>query len=361
MAGLMTDTYTYDSLVNKYGNFHVPAIRLYIDGRDVVQDLGLNVLSLDVSLSLSAASSAVIRLSGIYDLEKRSFDSKVKNKFKLGTIVEIGIGYISEIQKVLKGFVALLSADFGANNCLVVTVMDVRRLMMISGTHHVLHDVKNYSDAVKTILNEYSKLCKTEIDATSDNLEAPLSQQSTDYDFIVKELIAKGLCNREFLVVGDTAYFRTPRKETRPICSLEFGRELRAFQMESAYTNIQIDVIGYDQSKQQQQAVTGSATAKSTEAQSSLTSKVPVSVVVDPGADTQDKANVRAQAFANEQLTSGQNGKGTCVGLPELIPGRFVEIVKLEDMANKKYYIKSVTHKISKEGFVTDFEIGGWA
>lgn len=357
MADLMTDTCTYDSLVNKYGNFHVPAAHLYVDGSDVVQELSLDILSLEISLSLQDASTAVIRMNGAYNPEERSFDSKVKNKFKLGTIVEVGIGYVSEIQKVLKGYVAVLGAEFGQNTCLVVTVADVRRLMMTGGVHHVLYDVSNYSEAVETILGEYSKLCTAEIDATSDQLDRPLSQRSTDYDFITRELIAGGRCEREFLVVGNKAYFREPCKEKTAICSLELGRELREFQVESAYVDLQVDVTGYNQ--QEQNIVTASATAKSTEAQSSVLTSTPVHNIVDPEADTQDKADMCAQTYARRRIAAGQKGKGVCVGLPELVPGRFVEVVMLEEMANKKYYINHVTHKIGKEGFVTEFEAGG--
>lgn len=358
MADLMTDTYTYDSLVNKYGNFHVPAVRLYVDGSDVVQELELHVQSLKISLSLHTASTAVIRLNGIYDREQRSFDSKVKNKFKLGTVVEVGIGYISEIQKVLKGYVAILGAEFGKDVCLVVTVADVRRLMA-EGVHHVLHDVSNYSEAVQTILEKYSKLCTAEIDATDDQLDSPLSQRSTDYDFITRELIAKGRCKREFLVVGGTAYFRKPQGGTTALCAMEFGRELREFKVESAYTDLQVDVIGYHQ--QEQSIFTASATAKSSEVQSSVLTSTPIHNIVDPGADTQEKVDIRAGAWASGRISSGQKGSGVCVGLPELVPGRFVEIDMLEEMANKKYYINNVTHKMDEAGFVTEFETGGWA
>ena len=357
MANLMTDTCTYDSLVNKYGNFHAPAIRLYVDGSDVVQDMTLNVQSLEISLSLQTASTAVIRLNGIYDPVTRSFDSKVKNKFKLGTVVEVGIGYISEIRKVFKGFVAVLGAEFGSNTCLVVTAADMRMLMMTGGVHHVLHSVSNYSEAVQTILEEYSKLCTAEIDTTNDQLDKPLSQRSTDYDFITKELIAAGRCDREFLVVGDTAYFRKPRKENTAICSLELGKGLREFKMENVYTDLQVDVTGYNQ--QEQSIVTAAATAKSAEAQSSLMTKTPIHNIVDPEIDTQDKADVRAQTYVNGRLNMGRKGSGVCVGFPELVPGRFVEIAMLEEMANKKFYIRNVTHRINKEGFITEFETEG--
>ncbi|MCH5281437.1 MAG: phage late control D family protein [Lachnospiraceae bacterium] len=358
MANLMTDTCTYDSLVNKYGNFHVPAICLKVDGSDTVRDLSLNIQSLEISLSLSEASTAVVRLGDVYDSVNRSFYDKIKDKFKLGKIVEVGIGYDSELQTVLKGYIDTLGAEFGENTSLIITIKDVRQLMISGGVHHVLHHVEHYSDAVNTILGGYSVLCTAEIDATEEQLVHPVSQKSSDYDFITRELIGNGRCNREFLVVGEKAYFRKTGNDTTAICSMEFGRELRKFQMESSYADLQVNVIGYDQ--QTQTVITATATAKSTEEQSSLMSETPVWDIVDPEADTQDKADLRAKAYADKRISLGQQGSGVCIGLPELIPGRYVEITMLEDMVNKKYYIVHVTHKIDEEGFVTEFTTGGW-
>lgn len=359
MYDLMSDTYTYDSLENKYGNFHMPAVRLYVDGNDVVQDLKLSIHSAEIILSLSEASTAVIRLNDVYDEKTQSMDSTVKNKFMLGTVVEVGIGYGSEIQKVLKGYVASLGAEFGKNTWLVITVADVRRLMMTSGVHHVLHDVKNYSDAVQTVLGRYSKLCTAEIEATDDKLEKPLSQKSNDYDFITKELIAAGCCDREFLVMGSKAYFRKPHGKAAAICSLKPETGLEKFKVESEYTDLQVDVIGYNQ--QEQSVVTASATVKSAEALSSVMTSTPVHNIVNPEMDTQDKAGVCAQSYADRRLDLGQKGRGICVGLPELMPGRYVEVVIQKEIANKKFYIQKVRHKINKKGFYTEFETGGWA
>lgn len=358
MADLMTDVYTYDELANKYGNFHVPAIRLYVNNKEVVQDMSLNVISAEIALSLSAASMATIHIDALYSMEKRSFDSGIKNKFKPGTIVEVGIGYGSEVTVILKGFVTSLGVAFTGQPCLIVTIMDVRRLMMQSGTHDANYHVENYSEAVKDILEKYSKFCKVKIDPTNDKLKEPLAQDTTDYDFIVQQLAESGRTGREFFVLADTAYFRKPRKEKRPIMKLEYGRELLQFQMEISYTNLKIEVCGYNQ--WEQKSITADAEAKSKEKQSSLTTVMPVSCISDPEADTQEKAKIRAEALADAQLRAGQRGRGTCIGLPEIVPGRFIEVVKLEEMVNKKYYVTDVHHSIGGGGFRTSFEIGGW-
>lgn len=358
MADLMTGVYTYEELANKYGNFHVPALRLYVDGKEVPQEVSLNVMSAEISLSLTSASMAVIRMDGGYDRKKRSFDDNIKNRFKLGTIVEIGIGYGSEIKKVLKGYVASMGIEFQDSPSLTLTIMDVRRLMMQSGIHIRCHDVKNYSDAVKEILNEYSKFCKAEIDPTNDKLDRKVSQNSTDYEFIARRMASNGRAGREFFVLADTAYFRKPRKEKRSIMKLEYGRELLQFHMESSYTNLAIEISGGNVTELKN--INARAIAKSKEPQVNINYETPVSYILDPEADNQNKAKIRAEALADAEVRAGQRARGVCIGLPEIVPGRFIRIVKLEELVNKKYYITSVRHNFDKNFFKTAFEIGGW-
>ena len=355
MSDLMSGTYTYDSLVNKYSNFHAPAVRLYVDGSDAVQELTLCIQSVDISLSLTEASTAVIHLNNVYDPVKRSLDSKIKNKFKLGTVVEVGIGYSSEIQKVLKGYVESLRVSFGSNTSLVITVADVRRLMMISGEKNIRHDVSNYSDAVQKVLGEYSKLCTAEIEATDNKLVNGIYQSTNDYQFIMNELVNAGCYGMEFLVVGDKAYFRKSHGKEGAICSLELGKGLEGFNTGRTYMDLQVDAIGYCQDDG---VVRASAKIKS-EDTVSLMPSTPVHTIVSPTLNTQDKVSMCAKSYADRMLAREQNGSGVCVGLPVLVPGRYVEVVMLEKMVNKTYYIQRVTHRIGEGGFVTQFETGG--
>ena len=111
MGDLMSDTYTNKDLANKYGNFLIPNYKIKVNGTDVVTTMKLDVAELVITLSLKAASSAVIKLSNLYDEETQSFKSDVKSKFKLGTVVEIEIGYRSETTMVFKGYVAGLELN----------------------------------------------------------------------------------------------------------------------------------------------------------------------------------------------------------------------------------------------------------
>ena len=358
MADLMNGTYTYDKLRGTYGNFQVPAVKVMINGQDALASMDLTLNEIIVTLSLKYASSVEIRISNAYDIVKRSFDDKMKSKFKLGTVVEIELGYLSSTQAVFKGFVYMVGADFSEAPMYVVTLMDARRLMMVSGIKHILHDVKNYSDAFKTAIGPYSKLFSAQTEITDDKLEDPISQTTNDYDFVINDLIKKGKTGREFFILYDKGYFRTKPQSGTPIMKIELGRELLNFKMDYAYLDVEIEVVGVDESEQK--SISGKAAAKSKEAQDSLISETPVITVVDPDVNNQEKADTRAKALAAMEDNAAKTGNGTCIGLPEIVPGRYIEIVMLEEMVNRKYYITEVKHTVGSNFFTTDFEIGGW-
>ncbi|MBR1630092.1 MAG: hypothetical protein IJ679_12650, partial [Lachnospiraceae bacterium] len=248
---------------------------------------------------------------------------------------------------------------FGARHYFRVTMMDVRRLMMKSGSRQELHDVKNYSDAVGEILKDYSKLGKAEIDATGDKLEHPVSQTQNDYRFIVQELIQSGKTDREFFSFADKIYFRKPRKVTGPVLALKPEDALLELSVEEEYENLSVEVIGYDPKKQV--SLTGKANVEKGKGQKALTTKTPTLTLTDAGADTQEKANNRAKAIAQRLGFQKQRGRGVCLGLPQIVPGRYLKIDDLEsDYGNHKYYITDVEHELTGTKYLTRFEIGGW-
>lgn len=357
---LMSGTYSYDALVKKYEGFTTPVVKVKADGTDVVSTMKLSVVELKMTLSLDAASMAVVKFGDVYDVGKHAFDSSVKSSFAPGTVVEVEVGYKSSTVKLFKGFVAARGMEIGDMPLFVVTLMDARRLMMLSGARYQLHDAKNYSDIFRDVMSRYAKLCSPTIDATQDNLETPVSQTTDDYCFVTKELIGRGKAEREFFILGDKAYFRKPQSEKSPIMTMEFGRELIALKTDEAYFDISVEVVGYDPVKQE--ALSGKASAKGSKAQTTLISETPQYFMPDPSMDSSAKAKSKATSIADMMKRKMQTGSGMTVGLPVLVPGRFVTVKNADkDLGDHKFYLKTVVHEITSKDYRTMFEISGWS
>ncbi len=359
MADLMQDTYTYEDLKKKYGNFHMPFVKVKIDGTDIAAEEEAYIISMSIYLSLLAANTVEIKIANLYDRKRKSFDSGIRNKLQLGSVAEVELGYVKSSVCVFKGYVSSVGVEYDEEPLISVTLMDARRLMMQRGARQVAYDVPNYTDAISKIMKDYSKLCKLEMDATNDKLTRPIIQRQSDYHFITKELIQTGVIDREFFIVADKAYVRTPRKVKTPIMTLTPSMGLLTFAAQEEYQDLKVEVIGYD--SQKQEILQASETVKPPSNQRKLLSETPVSSFSDSWTDTQEMVNARAKNLASALQWKRFRGRGTTIGLPELVPGRYLQIKEMDSsFADHKYYLTNVTHEINGKNFVTTFEIGGW-
>lgn len=361
MADLMTATYEYDSLQKKYKDFAVPAARLTIGGTDLLQLKEASLISLEAVFSMNSAGSVRVVLGGCYDYKNGAFHSRLKNLAILGKEVRLSLGYGSSLQMVFQGFLAsvgmVLDAEEGIS--LELTALDVRRLMMTDNFHVLEHTIKNYSDAVRDIMKRYQKLCTVKIDSTDENFEDGLiCQNSSDYDFIMKDLIQSGRVDREFFVVADKAYFRKPRSVASVLLTLSVGQGLIRFSRNAEYENQKIQITGFDPAAGA--AVEGTAVSRATDRQVDALEGAGERIVIDPACQSVSEAAKTAKALARLALSRRQRAEAVCVGLPEIIPGRFIRLKRVDDLMNQKYYVTQVSHTYDRDGFYTSFSMEGW-
>lgn len=350
----MDQTTTYAKLVSQYGRFQVPAARLLVEGRELPGNVGLEQVS--ATLSLEGASAVSFTVAGAYERKNSGFQKDVKSMLKLGARVELKLGYGSALTQVFQGYISGVGVEFSDTPVLSITAMDVRRLMMEGTSREEVHVVTTYSAAFQEIMKRYSSLCpRLEVDATDSNEITQIVQRTSDYEFVTANLAKKA--NREFFVLGDTAYFRERGKVKKPILTLTWGEGVVSFSRSSLYQNLKITVIGFDPDNKQ--AVKAQVTEKSEEAQKAVGAQHET-VIPDPDAREEAKARKRAEKEAQERKGRAQSGSVSCVGLPELVPGRFVSLKGLDSDLDLDYYIREVRHELNSDGFSTTLEIGGW-
>lgn len=357
MAGdLMSGTCTYTELQKKYGNFFAPAIKISVGGKDL-GGMGLAFDDVSVDIPLTEAGSCTFTVVNAYDIGKRQFDSDAKSVLIPGKIVEVQLGYVSALTKVFKGYISEVSASFRDAPTLTITAMDVRKLMMESGETYLVHKVTSYSAAFNKVMARYDKIAsEKEVDSTDEEAFTDITQRKNDYDFITKQLCRAG--NREFLVVGGKAYFRKPEKVASNLMTLEWGRDLISFSRSSMYQDIKVTVIGYDE--ENKEPVVGEAAETNDGNQTQVISETQKTIHPRPGVSDAKTAKAKAEKEALERKRSMQTGNAGCIGLPEIVPGRFIKIDKLDSQLNSSYYIRKVTHSFGSDGFTTNFEIRGW-
>ena len=361
---LMSGTYSYSSLEKKYDNFQVPAAKLNVGGENILARKDIYLDSMNVTLSLEAAGIASFVICPEYDSESSSATNDIKSGITLGKTVTVQLGYGSSLTEVFKGYVASIKAEYDtdAGISYTITALDARALMMTDNCRIKSYDIKNYSDAVKKVLDRYSSLCSAEVDATTENFDPvfPLRQKNSDYSFIQDSIIKDGKVDREFFILDDKVYFRTPKKVSSSIISLSTNAGLKSFERTAEYLDTSFEVYGRKNGTND--FLSGKADAKGKEEQTSVLSEKGVKMVARSGEKEQTKQFLDAIAKnrAELEIAERQNASGSCVGLPEIVPGRYISIEKLDPMLNKKYYLYEVTHTYSQNGFITSFKSKGW-
>ncbi len=361
MADLMTAVWDFEKLQTQYKYFRVPTASLTVGGTDLTKAAGIAVSRVEAVLLLDGVSSVRVEFSDCYDVKNSTYLSPVKDAAVLGKTVELKLGYQSSLEKVFKGYLSNVRTRASAEDgySMEFVALDVRKLMMTDNCHAREYKVTNYSDAVSEILKRYAKLASASVEATEENLEEGLLwQNSSDYDFIRSDLIDNGRVDREFFVAVDTAYFRKPASVTSPVITLRPGSGLVSLEADAEYENTNFTVLGFDPGNRE--PVSGEAISKTAGEISDALGGPGQWFVSDPSCTSASMGSAHAQALAKRSLMKSQKAQISCIGLPQLIPGRFIAIDRVDSNVNKKYYINRVTHTFDNEGFRTVVDTVGW-
>lgn len=357
-------TLKYEDLSKKYREFDVATFKLKIGGKDVpLKDVTIDNIEVSISTGFEA-SMCSFDVYEIYDLDERSFNSSMmKSFFTLGKEVEISLGYI-ETTLVFKGYIETIKNIFSDYSYpyLSVECLDVKGLMM-HGTKSEVMNLDAFSDAVNKILGNYSLVGSKSVDQCTKLTREIQQNNETDYAFLCR--VAKKI-NYEFFVLQGKVYFRKPTySEQSPQIIFEWGQMLLAFTQTktlSKYVN-KVTVKGYNDAEHKVIESTASAPIKIGSGSSkpdkfSSDLKSSTSVILDMEINTVEEAKERAEAELNRRSLNFITGFGKCVGFPELVPGKYIEIKSFDGDVDNKYYVTRVVHKINHGEYITEFEAG---
>ena len=344
---------SYSSLVKKYDNFLVPAMVLKLGGIST-KLLDIKVSRVTVQLSVDSVCSASFTLEDVYDPVSSSLNAAVKNVLKLGSTVSIELGYGSSTKAVFWGYVHELSYSYSEAPSIAVTALDLRRLMMMNKENRTFTD-KSYTEIFKEVMSKYSKIYKSVKADIITGKEEQVVQTVSDHDFVVGEICKK--TNKEFYVLAGDVYLQTKGKNPLPLITLTWGESLLQVDLNRKYRNEEIVIYSVDEKT----ILTGKEKVKSKGKFTSATTSPIRKEILNHDLKDKNSVSAVAEAEVTKSEAEDQTGSGSCIGLPELVPGRYINLAKLgiDGSSPMKVFIKSVKHSFGTGGFTTDFTIGG--
>ena len=359
---LMKGSTSFRSLRKKYDDFSAPSVEVTVGSTKLVSGAGADIFDLELELTSGfEASGCVFYIDGAYD-EKNTDFKKFTDKIQIGESVEIALGYVRR-ESVFKGYINEVEYQYGMEddrNRIRVECMDAKGLLMKTRRMEIFTQ-KSADAVVKAILGETpvsSYISGKEIDSCKEE-EVPLrSHMMTDYDLIVEQAQKQGF---EFFILQGKAYFRKKQKVTSTILTLSPGQGILRARLSLSGQQLvkKIEIRSIDETNGKQ--VKGEAALSGTFGKGSGYKKLlgdSRQVFYEPG--VQDAAEAKARAQARMDQISQRFGEleCECVGIPELSPGRFVEVDELSSQADRKYYITYVRHVLSEDGYRTYIRAG---
>ena len=390
--------YEYDDLVKTYDNFTDPVLIVKINDKELGDPKkGFPVSDLYIDLTSGyEASIAEFSIYDIYDKSTASFSitSTLKKYTKLGVKVEIATGYNTEAKIIFVGAIMRVNYRHDRNEmpCIRVTAMDVKGIMM-SSTYSRQLKATSYSAAVQEILEKsaYANMQSAGIIAGISVADTPDKQSSgldsaggifgdgdsagsalssltgagssdesessdrtiemvaeSDYEFIVK---AAKRYNYEFYTECGNVLFRKAKADTSTRIKVTPEMGMYSFDISYDITGLvnKVTVRATDASKAKViQAAQKNQNSLPNKAKSLIKSNEKV--YIDASVTSKEEAEYRAQSLMEN--ISYRFGSMECEiqGLPEYMPGYFIEISGLGEGIDNTFYISRVIHQMTQDG-----------
>lgn len=369
-------TYEFSALKDKYVYFQHPVAVIKIDDVEL-SDAKKGYPVSDIQVDLTSGFEASIAEFSIYDVYDESAGAFVfpdgKIKLQLGSKVDVYLGYSGEALRVFTGVVTRLNYLFEKQDipCIRLTAMDVKGVMM-AGSYSTQLKAKYYSDAVKEILEKtaYEKLgsqgskviSAIQIDDTPDKLRSVTNPSQgtsdrtiemvaeSDYEFVVK---AAKKNNFEFFTECGTVLFRKAKSDTSVLLEIGPSTGMHSFDISYDMTGLVEKVIirGMDVSQAKVIAANKKFSNKISEGNKAKPLlKNSQKVYIDSTVSSKEEAEDRADSLM--ETMSYRYGTLECelVGIPELLPGHFIQLSGLGDKLKNKFYVQRIRHVLSKDG-----------
>ena len=370
-------TFEFTQLRKQYENFSYPFSVVEINNKDISKDKnGLAVSDLNIELTSGfEASIASFTIYNCYNRDNSQFEiTKVKKYIMIGSLVKIFLGYGRSCREVFRGFIS--GIRFFSNEYEIpgieITAMDVKGIMMANNNSYQLK-AEYFSDAVREILQKKaytglktaSVINKLDISATPDKTSPAAGQAKasdrtvemvceSDYEFVVK---AAKKYNYEFFSLGGTVYFRKAKENKDILLEAAPNTGLKGYEITYDITGQTeaIEVRSMDPGKAQLISTQSRVNQKiSQQNQAKNLIKQSKKSYIDPTVSSQKEAQYRLDYLKEEMMFRFGNLEAEFIGLPELVPGRFIKMKELGNMVSNTFYLVSVTHKMDTEsGFVT--------
>lgn len=349
----------FSALYTQYGGMTAPACTLEVAGR--VLPAGADARLLRTVCELTCRSSAgYLQIQAELDPDGEN-GSVWLSSLQVGAPCAFSLGYGTARTQVFCGFLYDVTWDDPLTQGAMVleaVFLDVRGRLMAASRADAGR-ARTLSQLLQTILGQSccTQLARSRtIGTIPADWDLPVQRTgASDYDVLAQA--AAWLCY-EFYAWGSELYFGPPRPNATPTVTFSGTAGLMKLQRRRtlAHQCAAVSVSGADD-KGQRIFVRQARRPDSGFGTGSMAAALSCDLhQPEPSVRTMAQAKYLAAARMEERQRRAGGVTGLCLGIPELRPGRFIEVSGLSTAANGTFYVHTVRHTLDARGFATHFE-----
>lgn len=359
-----TGSYTYEALQKKYGNFVAPSLEITI-GSKKYSNKDVPILDMEIELAADGtAGGCSFTIDGQYKAEESRWQNDFTKQVKLGAKLVIEGGYV-EKKELFYGYVDDYSFQYDGYDGPRIHVSGLDGLGYLMSMREPLYaGQKKPAELVKSILNKSvsAGFAKKVSVGTLNGFATPVIKEQVD-DWTFLNLLAGRYGAALFAVDGELIFDRAA-SNTTPILTLTGGVNLRSFtkRVSLAHQVGKVEIWGHDVNQKPIKGIADRVTVGgSGKSAAQIVSGLSKAVMREYSefVRTEAECKLLAENRLNGIAMGMVSGEGRCIGIPEIIPGRYIQIKGLESSTNGTYFISRVKHRFDPDGYMTLFEIKG--
>lgn len=339
---------------------HLPDIRIRINGVDLQGLVNQDIVAVTIQEDLDATSMFSIDLYNWNPQLQQATWSDDK-RFLPGGEVEISLGYVDSLLKVMTGEVTSLEPSFQADEIPRLTVRghDHRHRMLRGKKTRSYNRMKD--SAIASQVAHASGLRPKVTDSRVTH-EYVLQHNQTDLAFLQERARRIGY---EIYVRDKVLYFQPPGLTGQPVTTLRLSQDIVDFfpRLTTMSQASEVRVQGWDQKGKQ--TISGSATSV-TASMGRASGPLATRRAFGKSSVPLVRSSVTIKAEA-DQMAGGQleemaahyiRGEVLCEGRPELHAGQVVKIEEAGKVFSGPYYVTAVTHTVDQaRGYQTRLNV----
>lgn len=352
--------------------------KIQIEGQDASPELIKDLLEISVeeSLHLPAMFTLVIHNSYLGTVDRSEYQEWRHEKlFKIGTQVKIGFvssttqdsKFKKKLEKsLIEGEITGIEVHFNEKSeaPIIIRGYDISHRLH-RGRYNRSFLNQTDSDIVKQVVGE-TGIPLGKIDPSGTNHEYVFQENQTNMEFLRERAARIGY---ELFIQDGKLNFCQP--ESKESLSLKWLNEISKFSIRvtSAEQVKAVEVRSWDFTQKKvitsevtsEKVITETGNGKGSQTSTAFKGKPsnPKMIVVDQPVATENEAKKMAQALCDELGGEFVYADAQAYGNPQIRPGRVVNLEKMGDRYNGKYYITETRHFYSQRVYTTNFSVRG--